>query len=130
MITEGKRSKLAVDELRGKSASERLNAKEGLDSLVEVRAEFIKEKCQERGVVLDEKKRTIPFSFIMLKNKRGDMASVSSDTTVFEPLLYCPEWGSYMKKWVLEEGFPEDVIESENLIRTISLEEAVDCLCA
>jgi len=30
----------------------------------------------------------------------------------------------------LEEGFPEDVIESENLIRTISLEEAVEFLCA
>mgnify|MGYP000189735719 CR=1 FL=1 len=28
------------------------------------------------------------------------------------------------------KGFPEDVIESENLIRTISLEEAVDFLCA
>ena len=130
MITEGKRSRLALDELRGKSTAEELVQNDGLNSLVEVRAEFIKEKCRERGVVLVEKKRRKPFSFIMLKNKRGDMASVSSDTIVYEPFLYCPEWGSYMKNWAREEGFPEDVIESENLIRAISLEDAVDFLCS
>ena len=130
MITEGKRSILALEDLSGKSDSEQLSGKEGLDSLVEVRAEFIKENCQEGGVVLIEEKRITPFSFIMLKNNKGDMASVSAEATVFEPFLYSPKWGSYMKKRVLEEGFPEDVIESENLIRTISLEEAVEFLCA
>jgi hypothetical protein len=130
MITEGNRSKLALDELHGKSGADGLGEKEGFDSLVEVRAEFIKEKCRERGVVLIEEKRTEPVSFITLQNNKRDMASVSADAAVFEPLLYCPEWGSYMKKWVRDEGFPEETIKSENLIRTVSLEEAVEFLCA
>ena len=130
MITEGNRSKPALDELRGKSGTEGVEEKKGFDSLVEVRAEFIKEKCREEGVVLIEEKRTEPISFITLRNKRGDMASVSAESTVFEPFLYCPEWGSYMKKWVRDEGFPEETIKSENLIRTVSLEEAVEFLCA
>ena len=130
MITEGNRSKLALDELRGKSGAGGLGEKEGFDSLVEVRAEFIREKCREEGVVLIEEKRTEPISFITLRNKRGDMASVSAEAAVFEPVLYCPEWGSYMNKWVRDEGFPEQTIKSENLIRTVSLEEAVEFLCA
>ena len=130
MITEGKKSKPALDELHGKSDSEHLGEKEGFDSLVEVRVEFISKKCRERGVLLLEEKRTKPLSFIMLKNNRGDMASVSAEAAVFEPVLYCPEWGSYMKKWVRVEGFSEETIKSENLIRTISLEEAVEFLCA
>jgi len=130
MITEGSRSKLALDELRGKSGGEGLEEKEGFDSLVEVRAEFIKEKCREEGVVLIEEKRTKPISFITLRNKRGDMASVSADSAVFEPVLYCPEWGAYMKRWVREEGFSEETIKSENLIKKISVEEAVEFLCA
>ena len=130
MITEGNRSKPALDELRGKSGTEGVEEKEGFDSLVEVRAEFIKEKCRERGVILIEEKRTKPLSFIMLRNNKRDMASVSAEAAVFEPLLYCPEWGSYIKKWVRDEGFPEETIKSENLIRTVSLEEAVEFLCA
>lgn len=129
MITEGNRSKQVVDELRGKSNSDQLCKKEGFDSLVEVRAEFIKEKCREEGFVLMEEKRTSPFSFLMLKNKRGDIAYVCAESTIFVPFLYSPKWGPYMKKWVVEEGFSQEVIESENLIRTISLEEAVDFLC-
>ena len=130
MITEGNRSKPALDELRGKSGGEGLEEKEGFDSLIEVRAEFIREKCREEGVVLIEEKRTEPISFITLRNKRGDMASVSADSAVFEPFLYCPEWGAYMKKWARDEGFPEETIKSENLIKKISLEEAVEFLCA
>jgi hypothetical protein len=130
MITEGNRSKLALDELRGKSGAGGLGEKEGFDSLVEVRAEFIREKCREEGVVLIVEKRTDPISFITLRNDRGDMASVSAEAAVFEPVLYCPEWGSYMKKWVRDEGFSEQTIKSENLIRTVSLEEAVEFLCA
>ena len=129
MINEGNRSKLALDELRGKSGTEGVEKKEGFDSLVEVRAEFIREKCREKGVVLSVEKRTDPISFITLCNDRGDMASVSADSAVFEPFLYCPEWGSYMKRWVRDEGFPEETIKSENLIRAISLEEAVEFLC-
>lgn len=130
MITEGSRSKPALDELHGKSGGEGLEEKEGFDSLTEVRAEFIREKCREKGVVLIEEKRTEPINFITLRNKRGDMASVSADSAVFEPFLYCPEWGAYMKKWARDEGFPEETIKSENLIKKISLEEAVEFLCA
>ena len=130
MITEGNRSKQALDELHGKSGADGLGEKEGFDSLVEVRAEFIKEKCRERGVVLIEEKRTEPVSFITLQNNKRDMASVSADSAVFEPFLYCPEWGAYMQKWVRDEGFPEETIKSENLIRRVSLEEAVEFLCA
>lgn len=130
MITEGKKSKPALDELHGKSGTEGLGEKESFDSLVEVRAEFISEKCRERGVLLIEERRTEPVSFIMLKNNRGDMASVSAEAAVFEPFLYCQEWGSYMKKWGRDEGFSEQTIKSENLIRTVSLEEAVEFLCA
>jgi len=129
MITEGKRSKLAIQELGKESNADQVSDKEGFDSLAEVRAEFIKEKCMEKGVFLVEKKLTDPISFITLQNERKDMASVSAQGAAFEPFLYCPEWGSYMKKWVLDEGFPEDVIESENLIRSVTLEEAVDFLC-
>jgi hypothetical protein len=35
-----------------------------------------------------------------------------------------------MQKWVRDEGFPEETIKSENLIRRVSLEEAVEFLCA
>ena len=107
-----------------------MEEKEGFDSLIEVRAEFIREKCREKGVVLIEEKRTEPINFITLRNKRGDMASVSADSAVFEPFLYCPGWGSYMKRWARDEGFPEETIKSENLIKQISLEEAVEFLCA
>ena len=130
MITEGSRSKPALDELQGKLGGEGLEEKEGFDSLIEVRAEFIRKKCREKGVVLIEEKRTEPINFITLRNKRGDMASVSADSAVFEPFLYCPGWGAYMKKWARDEGFPEETINSENLIKQISLEEAVEFLCA
>ena len=130
MITEKQKSKLALRELQGKNDSILVGEKYGFDSLVEVRAEFIREKCREEGVVLIEEKKTKPISFITLRNKRGDMASVSADSAVFEPFLYCPEWGAYMKKWARDEGFPEETIKSENLIKKISVEEAVEFLCA
>lgn len=67
---------------------------------------------------------------MMLANKRGDVVSVSSDSTVFEPILYGRKWCSYMKNWAQAEGFSEEIIEEENLIVTLSLEEAVDFLCS
>lgn len=130
MITEKKKSELALRELRGKTPSGSPGNKQDFDSLVEVRAEFIRSKCAERKVTLSEEKKTHPFSFVMLKNKRGDIASVSSDSAVFEPNLYGQKWGSYMRNWAHEEGFGEERIESENLIITLSLEEAVEFLCA
>ena len=130
MITEKKKSELALRELRGKTPSGDPEYKEGFDSLVEVRAEFIRSKCAERKVTLSEEKKTDPFSFIMLKNKRGDIASVSSNSAVFEPSLYGQKWGSYMRNWAHEEGFREEKIEAENLIITLSLEEAIEFLCA
>ena len=130
MITEKKKSELALRELRGKTPSGNPGNKEEFDSLVEVRAEFIRSKCAERKVTLSEEKKTDPFSFIMLKNKRGDVASVSSSSAVFEPSLYGQKWGSYMRNWAYAEGFREEKIEAENLIITLSLEEAVEFLCA
>ena len=130
MITEKKKSELALRELRGKTPSGDPGYKEEFDSLVEVRAEFIRSKCAERKVTLSEEKKTDPFSFIMLKNKRGDVASVSSSSAVFEPSLYGQKWGSYMRNWAYTEGFREEKIEAENLIITLSLEEAVEFLCA
>jgi len=130
MITEKKKSELALRELRGKTPSGDPGNKEEFDSLVEVRAEFIRSKCAERKVTLSEEKKTDPFSFIMLKNKRGDVASVSSSSAVFEPSLYGQKWDSYMRNWAYAEGFREEKIEAENLIITLSLEEAVEFLCA
>ena len=130
MITEKKKSELVLRELRGKTPSGEPGNKEEFDSLVEVRAEFIRSKCAERKVTLSEEKKTDPFSFIMLKNKRGDVASVSSSSAVFEPSLYGQKWGSYMRNWAHEEGFREEKIEAENLIITLSLEEAIEFLCA
>ena len=130
MITEKKKSELALHELRGKNPSGNTGKTLDFDSMVEVRAEFVKSKCAERNVTLSEEKKTHPFSFVMLKNKRGDIASVSSDSAVFEPNLYGQKWGSYMRNWAHEEGFGEEKIESENLIITLSLEEAVEFLCA
>lgn len=127
MITEKEKSELV---LRGKTPCGNPENKEGFDSLVEVRAEFIRSKCADRKVTLSEEKKTRPFSFIMLKNKRGDVASVSGDSAVFEPFLYGRKWGSYMRNWAHYEGFSEEVIECENLLRSLSLEEAVEFLCA
>ena len=130
MITEKKKSELVLRELRGKNPSGNTGKTLDFDSMVEVRAEFIRSKCSERKVSLSEEKKTHPFSFVMLKNKRGDIVSVSSDSAVFEPNLYGQKWGSYMRNWAHEEGFCEERIESENLIITLSLEEAVEFLCA
>ena len=130
MITEKKKSELVLRELRGKNPSGNTGKTLDFDSMVEVRAEFIRSKCSERKVSLSEEKKTHPFSFVMLKNKRGDVVSVSSDSAVFEPNLYGQKWGSYMRNWAHEEGFCEERIESENLIITLSLEEAVEFLCA
>ena len=128
MITEKKKSELVLRELRGKNPSGNTGKTMDFDSMVEVRAEFIRSKCAERKVTLSEEKKTHPFSFVMLKNKRGDIVSVSSDSAVFEPNLYGQKWGSYMRNWAHEEGFCEERIESENLIITLSLEEAVEFL--
>ena len=129
MITEKKKSELALRELRGKTTPGDSGNPTDFDSLVEVRAEFIRSKCSEKKGTLSEEKRTQPFSFMMLANKRGDVVSVSSDSTVFEPILYGRKWGSYMRNWAQAEGFSEEIIEEENLIVTLSLEEAVDFLC-
>lgn len=34
-----------------------------------------------------------------------------------------------MRNWAQAEGFSEEIIEEENLIITLSLEDAVDFLC-
>ena len=130
MITEKQKSKLALRELQGKNDSILVGEKYGFDSLVEVRAEFISGMCRDRKVILQEERKTDPFPFIMLKNKRGDIASVSAESAVFEPVLYGQKWGPYMKNWAYEEGFRQERIENENLIITLSLEEAVDFLCS
>ena len=129
MLTEKKKSELVLFELRGKTFSETPGKNKEFDSLVEVRADFIKSKCTEKKVRLTEENKTHPFSYTTLKNKRGDEVSVSSDSAVFEPILYGKKWGPYMVKWAREEGFSEEKIESENLLISLSLEEAVDFLC-
>jgi len=129
MITEKKKSELALRELRKKTLSETPGKNKDFDSLVEVRADFIKSKCTEKKISLTEEKKTDPFSFTTLKNNRGDEVSVSSDSAVCEPILYGQKWGSYMVNWAREEGFSEEQIESENLLVSLSLEEAVDFLC-
>ena len=130
MITEKEKSELALRELRGTTPFGTPRNEQDFDSMVEVRAEFVKSKCAERNVSLSEEKKKHPFCFIMLKNKRGDIASISSDSAVFESNLYGQKWGSYMRNWAHEEGFSEERIESENLIITLSLVEAVEFLCA
>ena len=129
MITEKMKSELALRELRRKTPSVIPDKDNGFDSLVEVRADFIKAKCTEKKVGLTEEKNTDPFCFTTLKNKRGDEVSVSSDSAVFEPILYGQKWGTYMVNWAREEGFSEEQIESENLLISLSLEEAVEFLC-
>ena len=56
MITEKKKSELVLRELRGKILPETLKILD-FDSMVEVRAEFIRSKCSERKVSLSEEKR-------------------------------------------------------------------------
>ena len=57
MITEKEKSELV---LRGKTPCGNPENKEGFDSLVEVRAEFIRSKCADRKVTLSEEKRPAP----------------------------------------------------------------------
>lgn len=101
-----------------------------MDILTHQRAETIVGLCKNRGVELSTIENHDPIDFISIINKREDMVSVSENNIVYEPALYAAPWSQELIDWATNEGFPEDVIESQSLIRSVSLEEAVDYLCA
>ena len=100
-----------------------------MDILTHQRADIIVGRCEKQGVKLSLMENHEPIDFISLTNEKEDMVSVSENNIVYEPVLYAPPWSQAMINWAREEGFSEEVIESQSLIRTVSLDEAVEYLC-
>ena len=96
-----------------------------MDSMVEVKLDYVKKACEESGIEIRCEFRTDPIDFAVITNKRGDMGSIGAEGQLFEPFEYCPSWSPYMKKWARDEGFSNDQIEKEDLMRKVSLEELV-----
>ena len=99
-----------------------------MNSKVEVICDYIKNKCKRNRVILKEVRNQDPIDYISIHNNQGDLASISASTIILEPASYSPKWTKYIKKWATEEGFPDDKIKNQNLIRQISPDEAVDFL--
>lgn len=99
-----------------------------MKSRAEVRADYIKRKCNGKGVNVVCEAHSEPIEFISITNHKGDMASVSDNCATYESAIYTPEWSDYMIKWARLEGFSEDQIRKQNLIRKVGIEEAVDLL--
>jgi len=99
-----------------------------MKTIAEEKVHFIKERCESRGVQLSLKEHSEPVHFFSLINKRGDMASISDTHITYEPRMYAPPWSDYMKNWAEAEGFNEDSIRRQNLIRTITMNAAIEYL--
>ena len=95
---------------------------------VEVRANYIKRHCESRGTKVKCVLHKEPIDFVSITNSRGDIASVSENRATYEPALYAPKWSKYMENWARLEGFSEDQIKQQNLIRTVELDEAIELL--
>ena len=99
-----------------------------MKSKVEVRADYIKRKCNSKGVKVTCHKHEDPIDFISITNPKGDMASVSENCATYESSIYAPEWSDYIKNWARLEGFSEEQIKNQNLIRKVNLAEAIELL--
>jgi hypothetical protein len=101
-----------------------------MDSKVEVKADFIIDQCKRRGVALLKECYTEPLDFITICNEKGDMAAVSKNNITYEPAMYVPEWSEKIKNWAEAEGFDQEKIDKQNLIRHVDCLEAIDYLCS
>lgn len=99
-----------------------------MNSKVEVICDYIKNKCKRNGVILNEIRNQEPLDYISIYNNQGDLASISASAIIFEPASYSPRWSKYIQKWAKEEGFSKDQIDSQNLVRQVSADEAVEFL--
>jgi PIN domain nuclease of toxin-antitoxin system len=99
-----------------------------MKSKVEVRADYIKRKCNSKGVKVLCQKHEDPIDFISITNAKGDMASVSENCATYESSIYAPRWTSYIENWARLEGFSEEQIKNQNLIRKVNLSEAIELL--
>ena len=100
-----------------------------MNIVTEKNASIIIEKCKKRGVELELSHNHDPIDFISITNSKDDMVSVAEDSLVYEPAMYAAPWSDYILNWAKAEGFSEEVIESQSLIRSVSLDEAIDYLC-
>lgn len=96
---------------------------------VKVRTSFLIEECKRKGVQVSHSFKNEPIDFGMVWNKNGDMASISASSIVYEPAMYNPEWSEYMKNWAKQEGFKDTQIKKQNLIREVTMAEALEYLC-
>ena len=101
-----------------------------MESEVEVKAGFIVNQCNRRGVSVFTEEHVSPLEFITISNSRGDMAAVSKNNITYEPAMYVPNWSEGIKKWAKEEGFSDEKIKEQNLIRHVNALEAIDYLCS
>ena len=99
-----------------------------MKTMAEEKVRFIQEMCATKGINLKLGEHHEPVHFYSLTNKKGDIASVSDRFVTYEPRLYAPPWSDYMKNWARLEGFDEDTLANQNLIRQVSLHEAIDYL--
>ena len=100
-----------------------------MENKVEERTAFLVEECKRRGVQVEHQFKDEPIHFGMVWNQKGDLASISGASVVYEPAMYNPEWSDYMKNWAEQEGFSEEQRRKQNLIREVSMAEALSYLC-
>lgn len=100
-----------------------------MNILTHQKAETIINLCKDQGVKLSTMENHEPIDFISIINDNQDMVSVSEHKIVYEPSRYAPPWPQSLINWAEAEGFSEEVIANQSLIRSVSLEEAVDFLC-
>ena len=96
-----------------------------MNSMVEVKADYIVSECGKTGVEVNCEYRTEPLEFAIISNKQGDIGSISERDQLYEPARYLPSWSIYMKQWAKAEGFSENQIEEENLMREVTIQEMV-----
>lgn len=97
-----------------------------MDSRVEVKAQYVKDECKRAGAEISCFYETSPMDYAVLTNKKGDIGSVGPEDQLYEAARYVPKWDKYMENWAREEGFTEDQIANQNLIRNVSLDELID----
>ena len=97
-----------------------------MDSRVEVKAQYVRDRCKQAGEEISCFYETKPMDYAVLRNRNGDIGSVGPEDQLYEPFRYIPKWSKYMENWAREEGFSEEQIANQNLIRNVSLDELVD----
>jgi hypothetical protein len=83
-------------------------------------------ECKIKGKYLYFKYNVDPIFFCSIWNERGDLASISENSAIIEPIGYAPKWSAYVSQWAKQEGFCDKTVKNQDLSREVKLNEVIE----